>query len=244
MLKFDHIILAVSDLAAASRDFEAAGFTVSPGGVHSAGTTHNALVLLPDGAYLELIARTGAPTPEGSTDLTFLLEHGEGPVGFCLFSDDLDADTEKIRMRGAHVSAPLDGGRVRPDGVWMQWRVAWVEEMQLPFVIQDVTPRERRVPDDDLTALTHMNGARGLHGVNMRVGSASTMVRLHAVFGEPIEAGARSVTFDCAGGIVRAELTGIADMIESIALAGISAPFTVRSTRFVPVSSASAQARS
>ncbi|MBK9125273.1 MAG: VOC family protein [Chloroflexi bacterium] len=240
MLKFDHIILAVSDLAEASRDFEAAGFTVSPGGVHSAGTTHNALVLLSDGAYLELIARTGAPTPEGSTDLTFLLEHGEGPVGLCLSSDDLDADAEKIRMRGASVNPPLDGGRVRPDGVWMQWRIAWVEELQLPFIIQDVTPRERRVPDDDLTALTHMNGARGLRGVNMRVGSASTMARLHAVFGEPVKAGARTVAFDCAGGIVHAEVTGITDAIESIVLSGIDTPFTVRNSRFVPVASVSA----
>lgn len=240
MLKFDHIIIAVSDLAEATRDFEAAGFTVSPGGVHSAGTTHNALVLLLDGTYLELIARTGAPTPEGSTDLTFLLDHGEGPVGFCLSSDDLNADAEKIRLRGASVNPPLDGGRVRPDGVWMQWRIAWVEELQLPFIIEDVTPRERRVPDDDLTALTHMNGARGWHGVTLQVGSASTLARLHAVFGEPVESGARWVVFDCAGGIVRAELTGTTDEVQEIVLDGIGAPFTVRNTRFVPHSSANA----
>ena len=51
----DHIVIAVPDLAVASRNYEALGFTVVPGGRHPVGT-HNALIAFADGAYIELIA--------------------------------------------------------------------------------------------------------------------------------------------------------------------------------------------
>ena len=51
----DHIVIAVVDLAVASRNYEGLGFTVVPGGRHPVGT-HNALIAFADGAYIELIA--------------------------------------------------------------------------------------------------------------------------------------------------------------------------------------------
>ena len=54
--RLDHIVIGVHDLAAAAADFTQAGFQVTPGGEHSSGNTHNALVTFADGAYLELIA--------------------------------------------------------------------------------------------------------------------------------------------------------------------------------------------
>ncbi|PMP81392.1 MAG: VOC family protein, partial [Roseiflexus castenholzii] len=52
----DHIVILVRDLLAAIDDYTALGFTVTPGGVHADGATHNALVAFVDGGYLELIA--------------------------------------------------------------------------------------------------------------------------------------------------------------------------------------------
>ena len=55
LLGVDHLVIGVGDLGAAMRDYAALGFSVVPGGRHAAGT-HNALIALADGAYLELVA--------------------------------------------------------------------------------------------------------------------------------------------------------------------------------------------
>lgn len=44
------------DLTRASADYQRAGFTVTPGGEHTSGGTHNALLAFADGTYFELIA--------------------------------------------------------------------------------------------------------------------------------------------------------------------------------------------
>ena len=57
-LALDHVVLVVSELPTAIRQFNQMGFTVTPGGVHAGGLTHNALVSFADGVYLELLATT------------------------------------------------------------------------------------------------------------------------------------------------------------------------------------------
>ena len=52
----DHIVILVRDLAAASAEHAKLGFTVTPGGAHRHGATHNALISFADGTYFELIA--------------------------------------------------------------------------------------------------------------------------------------------------------------------------------------------
>ena len=51
----DHIVIIISDLATAVKSYEEPGFTVALGGRHPVGT-HNALIPLADGSYIELIA--------------------------------------------------------------------------------------------------------------------------------------------------------------------------------------------
>ena len=51
----DHIVIVTRDLDAAVANYRAVGFTVVSGGRHSVAT-HNALIALEDGAYVELIA--------------------------------------------------------------------------------------------------------------------------------------------------------------------------------------------
>src|SRR5918998_5896519 len=64
-VELDHFVIVVADLDRAIEDYAALGFTVTPGGVHADGRTHNALVPFADGTYLELIAfRAGVDAPD------------------------------------------------------------------------------------------------------------------------------------------------------------------------------------
>ncbi|HEV2236141.1 MAG TPA: VOC family protein, partial [Ktedonobacterales bacterium] len=62
------------------------------------------------------------------------------------------------------ISDPRDGGRTRPDGQSLRWRTAAFEgSFALPFLIEDVTPRELRVPGGEPTQ--HALGVGGIAGL-------------------------------------------------------------------------------
>jgi glyoxalase-like protein len=157
--QLDHVVLVVRDLPAAMTDHRRRGFTVTPGGEHADGVTHNALIPFADGSYLELVA---------FRDLGRSLTHrwwtiaadGGGFADFALLSDDLAADS--AALADLVKSPPKDGGRIRPDGVEIKWRTA-ILKPPLPFVIEDLTARELRVPGG--AAADHANGARGIASV-------------------------------------------------------------------------------
>jgi hypothetical protein len=157
--QLDHVVLVARDLNSAIADHRRRGFTVTPGGEHADGATHNALIPFADGSYLELVA---------FHDLSRSLTHrwwrvaadGGGLADFALLSDDLAADSaalaELVKI------PPKEGGRIRPDGVEIKWRTA-VLKPPLPFVIEDLTARELRVPGG--AAAEHANGATGIASV-------------------------------------------------------------------------------
>lgn len=161
-LSLDHLVISVDDLNAAVTNYQVLGFTVSPGGVHAGGATHNALVIFSDGKYLELLAATGqAPTGSG-TDFSPLLRHGEGTVAHALLSTDLEADTLELQQQGYTLGDIREGRRTRPDGVELRWRTALLNGGMTPFVLQDITPRALRVPTD-AASTTHANGVTGIN---------------------------------------------------------------------------------
>ncbi len=160
----DHIVIAVGDLDAARRSYEALGFTVVPGGRHPVGT-HNALIAFADGSYVELIAfyernpshKWWAP-----------LQKGGGLVDFCMQTDDLPGDTAAFRKAGVAIDDPSPLSRVRPDGYKLRWVLSIPREGHrgvAPFLIQDETPREERVPRQT----THANGVTGIGTVTVAV---------------------------------------------------------------------------
>jgi glyoxalase-like protein len=150
---FDHVVLVVLDLAAAVADHRARGFAVTPGGEHAGGLTHNALVGFGDGSYLELIAFHDLAAARGRHSWAPVAERGGGWADFALLSDDLLSDVGALDDLVAR--PPEEGGRRRPDGVAIAWRVARLHA-PLPFLIQDLTARELRVPGGD--AARHANG--------------------------------------------------------------------------------------
>lgn len=165
----DHLVIISADLEKAIADAGQAGFTVVAGGTHKDGNTHNALVAFKDGSYIELIAPTSGI--EGKSHRWFpRLAKGEGLVDLCLASDDLEADTARIREHGRHYSDPVENGRKRLDGVELRWKGSMppgeAGESDWPFLIEDVTPRENRVSTDPAET-THENGALGIAGVTI-----------------------------------------------------------------------------
>ena len=186
-LQLDHIVIATADLDAAFEDYRALGFTVVRGGVHANRATHNALITFADGTYLELLAATGDPPLRGVIDFGVLLRGGEGLVGYALRADDLDAELARLRAGGLGVGDVIPGERRRADGRVIRWKLALVERGFAPFLIQDVTPREGRIPRDPAVT-THANGALGLRGIAITVRELDAATERYArLFGAPPE---------------------------------------------------------
>ncbi|CAA9564098.1 MAG: hypothetical protein AVDCRST_MAG73-4001, partial [uncultured Thermomicrobiales bacterium] len=144
----DHVVIVVRDLARAAADYAQLGFTVTPGGEHTGGGTHNALIAFADGSYLELIAFRRPDTPQDHPWWA-KLARGEGLADYALLCDDLTADLDAAQERGLDAGPPEAGGRQRPDGQRVEWRNASLPpgrgRSALPFLIEDVTPRALRV---------------------------------------------------------------------------------------------------
>lgn len=185
----DHVIIGVRDLAQASADYAATGFTVTPGGEHTSGGTHNALIAFADTSYLELIAYRDPDTPRADDVWWQRLARGEGFLGFALRMDDAAAEAAALHARGIGVRGPFAGGRERPDGQHVAWRsIAPEGGDPLPFLIEDVTPRPLRIPDGAATA--HPLGVTGLLGLALVVddlaASADAFAALLGSTGEPV----------------------------------------------------------
>jgi hypothetical protein len=182
----DHVVLVVPELEPAVRAFGAAGFVVTPGGRHDAIPTRNALIAFADGAYLELLAPRDAETREAlllrsrrpgfAAELRRSSAIGRrflpslaGPAGvadFVLRANHLERAARELRQRGFAAAGPVAMSRERDDGVRLEWRLLLPADHRLPFFIEDITPRERRVPAAP-EALAHPNGATGVDGVRV-----------------------------------------------------------------------------
>lgn len=186
-LSIDHIIIYVEDLQSAIESYREAGFTTNYGGQHADGITENGLIVFSDGSYLELISLVeGKPYAEAGFK-GLLKESGQGYTGFAFQSDAIEADLEAIVKRGITVGEIREGSRARPDGELLQWKMAFIENAMSPFVIQDVTERDLRVP---LNAenVTHANGATGIHEILIRVSDfEQTLAHFSNIMGTPMK---------------------------------------------------------
>lgn len=137
----DHLLWAVPELEAGRRQISAwTGVEPAPGGRHPGVGTHNALLSLGQGCYLELIAPD--PTQERFTGLGTLLQHLEAPtlVTWCVRTEDLEALAVRAHEAGLTRGEPISMSRRRPDGVRLRWRLLMVENHSfgplVPFFIQ------------------------------------------------------------------------------------------------------------
>gem|GEM_PF-5801352 len=121
-----------------------------------------------DGSYLELIALVDGKTYADAGFKQLLKDTGEGFTGYAFQSDDIEADLARMAEQGVTVGEIREGQRARPDGEILKWKMAQIDDAMSPFVIQDITDRNLRVP---LTTenITHDNGATGIHELLIKV---------------------------------------------------------------------------
>lgn len=127
MIEFDHIAIAgeTRDLAAAYVQ-EALGVPLQPGGQHAHFGTHNHLLGLEDGLYLEAIS-TDPDAPAPPHPRWFALDDFSGPArltNWICRTDDIEAMIKALPDAGEIVA--LERGNLR-------WRMAVPRDGHLPF---------------------------------------------------------------------------------------------------------------
>jgi catechol 2,3-dioxygenase-like lactoylglutathione lyase family enzyme len=181
LLGIDHLVIAVGDLDRAIKNYTELGFTVVPGGRHPVGT-HNALISLADGAYIELI---GFYETNPNHRWWTPLERGGGLVDVCMQTDDLLADTAALRRAGVSIDDPTPLTRTRPDGYRLKWVLSIPREGHrglAPFLIQDETPRDERIPRET----THASRVNGIGTLTIAVADVTTVRSWYAqTLGQP-----------------------------------------------------------
>ena len=181
LMGIDHLVIVVPELDAAAVTYADLGFTVVPGGRHPVGT-HNALIALQDGSYIELIAFCEA-NPEHRWWVP--LHQGGGLVDFCMQTDDLMRDTLAFRRAGVAIDDPTPLTRRRPDGYLLRWVLSiprGAHRAVAPFLIQDETPRAERIPRET----AHQNLATGIGTLTVAVAEVGAVRAWYArVLGVP-----------------------------------------------------------
>jgi Glyoxalase-like domain len=155
-LELDHVLVAVTDLAAAAQEIAARhGLSSMQGGRHAGWGTANRIVPLGE-TYLELIA---VVDPAEAADSAFGSWVAAGatrdarPLGWAVRTDDLDDVAGRLGLVVEAKSRKDAGGRT------LSWRIAGIEEAtaepSLPFFVEwgDGTPHPGRAP------VTHPAGA-------------------------------------------------------------------------------------
>ncbi len=146
--KIDHATIAGPSLKRLHDMLDEAGLRSQYGGRHSSGLTEMALTSFPDGSYLELIAWVDAAAPHPHQDWSKFMDAQGGPCAWAIQVDDIAKEEARLRAAKIAVSEPLRSGRVRIDGVHLDWETAGVGPGErgalFPFLIHDITPRDNR----------------------------------------------------------------------------------------------------
>ncbi len=132
----DHLVYGVPDLEAGVEDLtRRTGIRATAGGRHQGRGTHNALLGLGPGSYLELIAPDpGQPTPPQPR--RFGLDRLGQPrlVAWAIRVQDIEAEVRRAR-RGGYDPGPVERmSRDRPDGLRLEWRLT-PELPELPSLV-------------------------------------------------------------------------------------------------------------
>jgi hypothetical protein len=134
--QIDHIMLGIDDLDRGVQAFEqATGVKPVYGGKHPRGT-HNALVSLGDGTYVEIIAvQKGVKPPDDYTGLAQL--HTLTPIGWAVSSKDGAQLRSRLEAAGMAVTEAAPGSRTTPAGKTLSWQTFGLKDNfdEAPFFI-------------------------------------------------------------------------------------------------------------
>lgn len=129
------------DLDTLVRDLESrTGVRAAIGGRHDTAGTHNALVGLGPGRYLELIAADPEGDPRAPLGRMIRALAAPRLLAWAVATDDLDGAVARARASGYDPGAAEPLRRQRPDQSWLAWRLAWRGEGVfrgiVPFLIE------------------------------------------------------------------------------------------------------------
>ncbi len=148
-LTIDHVTAAGTDLRTMRASLAAVGISSEPGGPHSNHATEMALTSFPDGSYLELIAIQAQADPAALAAHYWSksMQNDAGPCAWAVRPRDFEFEVKRLQARNLAVH-PARSGRLRPDGVRLEWEAAPVgpgpNGVFFPFLIRDFTPRDQR----------------------------------------------------------------------------------------------------
>jgi hypothetical protein len=132
----DHILLGIDDLDRGMEQFERlTGVRPVQGGKHPRGT-HNALVSLGDGTYLEILAvQPDAKPPQEYAGLKGL--RSLTPIGWAVSSRESAQLRHRLSSAGLAVTESSEGSRTTPAGTTLSWQTFGLEEGfdEAPFFI-------------------------------------------------------------------------------------------------------------
>ena len=152
----DHVILGISSLDAGVREFEAlTGVHATFGGQHPGRGTHNALIALGSGTYLEIIAPRPDAKLEGNLADLAKLDHLT-PIGWAVRTTDIAASRSRLAREGFRTSEPRAGSRATPTGAVLRWSTFTIEEPRhdtAPFFIHwdDMTTHPSKTSPEGCT---------------------------------------------------------------------------------------------
>lgn len=151
-IRIDHATVAGTSLDTLRKTFaRVTGIPTEYGGPHANHASEMAIVSFPDGSYLELmgIQKDADPKALAAHAWAPFLKDNAGPCAFAVQVPDVPAELTRLKAAGIPAGSTEHSGRLRPDGVRLDWETAGVGPGRrgslFPFLIRDFTSREARV---------------------------------------------------------------------------------------------------
>jgi len=136
--QIDHIVLAVPDLEETTKEFkDKYNLDLVYGGKHESFGTHNALLNLGNGCYLEVLAPDQNNTTfDGPRWMGADLSHQPVICRWALKSNNLIKDQESLQKINPAYGNIIEGSRQKTDGSTLQWQM--IKPLAFPLV--DIAP--------------------------------------------------------------------------------------------------------
>jgi hypothetical protein len=126
-MRVDHLVWYAGDLVDGERQLARLDSAPAYGGVHPGEGTCNSLLSLGPAIYLEILARDPAQ-PASALDPEIAGLKGQGLYHWAAGGVDLARLTGRARAAGLIASDVVSGGRAKPDGTWLGWRLLGIRD--------------------------------------------------------------------------------------------------------------------
>jgi hypothetical protein len=146
-VRLDHAVIGGQELSRIDDALASLGMASDYAGKLENDINHLSQLGFEDGSYFELTAtlEPGQESPWWDVHM----QEDAGPTAWAVEADDIAATAATVAERGIAVDGPNELGRERPDGTYFEYELATLGEKefgtQLPFLIEDHTPRSNRV---------------------------------------------------------------------------------------------------